>query len=253
MNENIIFIISPPRSGSKLLRDTLASSDKISCIEFDINFVWTRNHLVDDEISKEYTFDPFIKQFIFRHKQKSSDFIIDKTVSNCLRLGYIEKNFEGCKYIFLGRNRVDTIKSLQKCWRLPSFSKENQSRNIYIKKILKFPYRHCWQYGFEYLKNSLKRILNQESLVSTWGPRFSGINDYLKENGINKTCEKQFFECDSKIRSFKKTLNCTRYISINYEDLISNPNEELKKISEFLKQDISLNSWKQFANEKYRL
>ncbi len=254
INENVIFIISPPRSGSKLLRDTLASSDKIDCIEYDINFIWTRKQSCpDDVLNSQSIFDPYIKQFILKHKKNKSDFIIDKTVSNCLRLGFIEKNFKGCKYIFLHRNENDTINSLKKCWRLPGFSEENQSRAVFFNKILKFPYRHCWKYGITYVKNLFIKLVSKESLSSTWGPRFIGVDEYLLHNGIDKTCEKQYQECVDAIASFKCNVDNNRYVTVSYDDLIRKPYDELGRVSSFLNQNNALISWKGFVDEKYRL
>ena len=99
-----IILIGPARSGTKILRDTIATHPKINKIEFDINFIWKRHNeeVQHDSLASEKA-SPKVVKYIrkyFKSKAKNADFVIEKTVSNTLRIPFVRKVFPKAKYIF---------------------------------------------------------------------------------------------------------------------------------------------------------
>ena len=88
-----IFLIGPARSGTKLLREILNKSELINSIPFDINPTWQyifNLPLNSDELINcdEHKFS-LLKKFI--NKFGDNKFILEKTISNCIRIKQIAK------------------------------------------------------------------------------------------------------------------------------------------------------------------
>jgi len=227
-------IIGAARSGTRMLRTVIASSSDFVCIPYDINYIWKygnfhKNHdeLISCDLNKN------IKNYIHRQffkiiKNQKNKKIVEKTVSNCLRVDFIKSIFPECKIIHIIRDGRDIAESSRRCWEAPL------DISYIVRKALNFPIKDAHKYAFRYLKNNLNRFFNNKNKIKSWGPRFKGIDEIVKRYSLIEVCGLQWLRCvESTLKSLKK-LNRDEYIQIRYEDIVSNPISELRKIADFL-------------------
>ena len=67
-----------------------------------------------------------------------------------------------------------------------------------------------------------------------WGPRFKGYREIIKQVSPLELAVIQWRYCINKLTEFTSKLDKTQYISISYEDLISDPKKEMKKVLDFI-------------------
>jgi len=230
-----VFIIGAARSGTKMLRAAIASSQEFVFFPYDINYIWKYGnyHINHDELTpsnlNQDIIDYIHKQFSKLAKNQKNKKILEKTVSNSLRIDFIKAVFPSCKLIHIIRDGRDVAESARRCWMSPPDIK------YIIKKAIKFPIKDSALYAYQYVKNYLNLFLSSEKKTVSWGPRFKGIDELLQKYSLIEICGMQWLRCvKSALESLEK-LGSEEYIQVKYEDLVSNPQHELIKIINFLK------------------
>lgn len=245
-SENPIIIIAAARSGTKMLRSALKASPEIVAFPYDINYIWKfgnfqidHDELTPSDLNENIT-DYIHRQFFKILKNQKHKKIVEKTVSNSLRVDFVKAVFPGCKIIHLIRDGRDVAESSKRSWKAPLDIK-------YItKKALSFPIKDARKYLFQYLINNLTRFSYNKNKAKTWGPRFKGIDEAVKKYSLIETCGIQWLRCVKSTLNSLEKLNSEEYIQVKYEDIVSNPTVELRKIADFLEiQDFD--SMKRFA------
>lgn len=209
-----VFLIGAARSGTKFLRDTLAASDDVAEVPYDINYVWRHGneHRTHDELSPSD-----LDNKTARHIRKSvtrlalkdtaspAKIILEKTVSNTLRMETIRRVFPEAEFIHLERDGLDVVESSFRQWTMPS------NRGYLIQKLRYFPIRE-WRYGLWFARNALAP--NDEPPI--WGPRYKGIAGDLRTRGTAQTCALQW---KASVTSARRASRKEDTITIRYGDL----------------------------------
>lgn len=131
--------------------------------------------------------------------------LVDKTVSNCLRLDIVKQIFPEARYIYIKRNGIDTIKSLIHGWlnpdRFVTFSPQEALHiNGYNGKDWKFVMPEGWR-------------------------EFGGRH-------ISELCSWQWQKCHEKILEFRER-NASLFLDIKLEELVATPADVLKSVADF--------------------
>jgi hypothetical protein len=229
-----------------MLRAALAKSAEVVEFRYDINYVWKyRNYYIQhDELTKEHL-TPVVKEFIrkeFRRLLSNSDAksVLEKTVSNSLRVDFVRAVFPECKIIHLYRDGHDVAADARLCWESSALSGRIQSKKDLIRKTMGFPFTAAWPYLMNYILTYAKRFITREKHVESWGPRFKGIDEALENFSLLEVCGMQWARSvELSLRSLCKLKENTDYINVRYEDLVGNSRPELTKILDFLEiQDV---------------
>ncbi len=258
-NHQVVFLVGAARSGTKMLREILEQSEDIGVIPYDMNYIWKYGHydLKHDEMNHiEPTNNEinFITNFINKKiKQSQTPILIEKTVSNSMRIDYIKKIFPNAKIIHLFRDGRDVSLSAKKRWEGTAFDSEQQSKKDILKKIIDLPVLAVLPYLVEYAKSNLKHLLSRESShIESWGPVYKELEKDKKELSLLEICAKQWKRSvELALESLEKYTYNKDYINIQYEQLLENPKKEIENISVFL--DIKdKNKLIEYANKEIR-
>lgn len=138
-----VFIISPPRSGSTLLFDCLCQIDEVYNLSCEADYIWwdlfpyQRTDKASDYVGAEEATSHNIRSLreklcldalgVYRRGNISRPNQIrlaigwglrylDKTISNCFHLEFLERAFPDAEYIFLVRDPRATISSMIEGW-----------------------------------------------------------------------------------------------------------------------------------------
>jgi len=235
-----VVIIGAGRSGTKFLRDTLAGSSLCCAVPFDVNYVWRYRHerLPDDVIPAE-ELKPETQRYIRRTLERLAHigthpgcrYLVEKTVSNSLRVPYIDAILPTAKFIHLIRDGREVVESAARMWRQPP------SWHYLLQKLRYFPLSN-YRYGFWYLRNLMAGALQKKRGQRIWGPRYPGIEDDLATKGIYEICALQWRACVEQALSDLEMIPEARKITVRYEQLVSNE-EAISRVCDFLGLDDS--------------
>lgn len=236
-----VVIISAARSGTKLLRRIMSVSNEFGGCPYDANYVWKIGNLNSDhdELSPEDLSDNqvrYIRRFFEEARARdNASKIIEKTVSNSLRIPVVRKVFPSCKIIHLYRDGHAVASSTKRCWKAPPTSSELQTRAELARKLRDFPYFHGWPYLARYLKGYAKKYVLRSEQAGSWGVRYKGIDLDLQEYGVRYVATKQWFKCvQHSCEELGRLRPGVDYINVSFEDLVLEPEAELGRILEFV-------------------
>jgi len=225
-----IVVIGAARSGTKVLRDSLAAATGAGVVPYDIGYVWrfgSPDH--PDDVLDPARLTRRTRQFIANIIDKyagDSGTVIEKTVGNTLRVPYVTAVLPGAIYVHLVRNGVDVAESTYRQWHEPA------DYRYLANKLRHFPVRMVPTYGRRYVASLLRRRVARDGRVATWGPRYPGIESDLRECDLLTVCARQWRESVRRASHDLDVLGVP-VIEVRYESLVADPKAELARVSDF--------------------
>jgi hypothetical protein len=234
-NYQPVVIIGAPRSGTNMLRDVLVKLPSIGTWPCDeINYIWrygNKHHLTDEfspEMARPKVKNYIRKQFTKIQSKYAYTLLVEKTCANSLRVGFVHEVFPQAKYIFLVRDGRDVVASAMSRWKAPL------DIPYVLKKARYLPITDIPYYAVQYFLNHIYQKFSNDKRVSTWGPKFAGMAEILQEKSLSEVCAVQWARCVQKAGISLNSLGSIKYLMLKYEKFVSNPVEELQRISDFL-------------------
>lgn len=227
-----ILVLGAARSGTKALRATLSSHPSLSMVPHDINFVWKYgNYEVPHDALCDDLLTPRIRRFIRRHLARyqtpERPRVVEKTVSNTLRVEFVKAVVPEGRFVHLIRDGRDVAASALRMWQSPP-----EWRRL-LTKLQSFPLAAVPRYGLSYLTSYLDGRLRQGQGTRSWGPRFPGIDDLVRRLTLLEVCAIQWRESIESVRRSLSHLGPEEAIEVRYEDLVHEPHREVSRILAF--------------------
>ena len=171
-----IVILGAARSGTKFLRDTLNASRRVAATPYDLNYVWrTGNESYPTDALPPDLCDDRIREKIGRALMSAAGLrpgderrLVEKTVSNTLRVGFVARVLPGADFVHIVRNGRDVTASSLTRWLKPL------DLRYLAAKARSFPLSN-YRYAFWFLGNLL-RPRRQSRGRAVWGVRYPGID-----------------------------------------------------------------------------
>lgn len=243
-----MFVIGAARSGTKLLRSLLASDERVSAIPYDVNWAWRDGNesLDHDEIDPEKLSDSQIvkiRRNIDRLASRASGYtttdkiIVEKSVSNCLRVSLLYKCFPDAKFIHLVRNPYAVCESAARMWQSPI------DLNYLMRKIRFVEFSH-WRYVVWFLLNRLRKTFEKQPNI--WGPRYSGISEDVRfDLSIMTIVARQWAWCFRRSMEQLSEIPKDQVFELSYADMV-NRDETLRYLCKFanVDPDVVLPFWR---------
>lgn len=234
-----IVIVGAARSGTKLLRDLLSSVEGVVGVEYDINYVWMHGAYQLDHDKRDVTsLHPDSREFIRNYLIDKSDgkILVEKTVSNCLRVDLVKAVLPEARFIHLIRDGRDVVASVSSLWEKTALSKKNQPYSALLRKIVQYPYLDAWPYLVRIIND---RLAGKVGLVPhIWGPRYPGIQQDILNLPLLTVCMSQWKNCVEE--SIRQLSDVEDVYEIRYEDLVQRPTDTVDKLLKWLNFDGSM-------------
>ncbi len=228
-----IVIIGAARSGTRILREVISTSKQVCAIPYDVNFVWrygneekTHDVIYKDEYDQKTARvirSKLINLAYAKHSNRS-DYFVEKTVSNALRLPYVCKVLPNAKIVYIERSKYDVIESALRQWRGSKDIKYLMKKAAYVGIENK---QYMLKYIYEILKN---RMTNRQAI---WGPKYPGIRNDIQDKGAIRLSTKQWAYCVRRSKKAMEEIPSDKYIQIRYNDFV-NSIDTCKRVLQFL-------------------
>jgi len=217
-----------------MLRDVLTELPGVGTWPCDeINLIWRYGNASapTDELDPT-SLTPKIKRYIRRSfdkqaKKQHLDVVVEKTCANSLRIPYVSAIFPEASYIYIIRDGRDVVASALKRWRSrPDFT-------YLAKKAQYVPLRDSLYYGGLFLYNRTHQMITRDNRQRSWGPRFHGLDEFVKTEALELVCAYQWARCVQASDAALASMDRERILFLRYEDLVAEPRATLAAIRKF--------------------
>lgn len=245
---NPVILIGAPRSGTKVLRDTIASfPDHTTWPCDEIPAIWKHGNLDSphDEIGTEDA-RPEVKEFIrseFRKRALHDDaeVVVEKTCANALRVLFVDAVLPDARFVHIVRDGRDAVPSAMKRWT------GDTTFSYTLRKARFVPVTDVPHYALSFARNRIHRLFSDDDRVQVWGPRFDGIEDVSCEGSLLKTCAMQWAKCVEEATSDLRGLDEDRVETIYYEDFVNSTEKTIENLSSFLDVELAQDEIRKLA------
>ena len=234
-----VIILGAARSGTRILRAVIASHPDMVAIPHDINFIWKYgNYRINHDELIPANVTPrsaaFIRMFFERFRKGCAEIrVIEKTVSNTIRVDFVRTIFPSCQFIHLIRDGRDVSASSMLQWQA-----RFQSMTV-LDKLKYFPIRALPNYGGHYALAYLTQTFSREKRVSSWGVRLKDLDEFVKRYSLLEVCGLQWSRCVEHTVDAWASIPKADKLEVRYELFVQKPLEETKRILAFLGLDMT--------------
>lgn len=221
-----IIVIGAARSGTKIMRETLATAFGWGRVPYDIGYVWRAGVDLDHDAFGPDAYNDRtvrdIRSFVQRYGLGRRA-VVEKTVGNALRVPAVHRVFPDALYVHLVRDGVDVVESAARQWRAPT------DYRYMARKARHFPLKQVPTYGFDHLRDALKRG-KTDAVTPSWGPRYEGMDSDIAAEGLEVVCARQWAACvDAATEGFRQV--DADVIDVRYENFVLAPEEVLDRVA----------------------
>lgn len=220
-----VIVIGAARSGTKLLRDLLAAGRGTAAVPYDVNHVWRRGSRAPDDRLDPACLGPRQAAAIAAALQRlagaaEGDVLIEKTVSNSLRVPFVARVLPGARFVHLIRDGRAVSESAMRLWQA------GPDWRALAVKVRRLPPSGLGYAGW-FAANLARGLLSRRGGGRVWGPRYPGIEADLGRP-LAEICALQWRACVSRARADLAALPAGQVHEIRYEDLVAGPGAILR-------------------------
>ena len=242
-----IIIIGAARSGTNILRDTLAQLPSVTTWPCDeINYIWRHGNInyPSDEFPVELA-TPVVKEYIHKKFEEianssNCEFVLEKTCANSLRVDFVNAVFPDSKIIFIVRDGIDVIASTKKRW-------TSKLDILYtLKKVRFVPLTDLPYYALKFMYNRVYKLTSSENRLNNWGPVLDNMIEIHNNHTLLEICALQWKKCVDSTEVSLNKIDKSRWLKIKYEDFVFNSDHVMNDVFNFINNEDKASS--QFAH-----
>jgi len=245
--ERPIVVVGAPRSGTTVLGQLLARHPQLAHLE-EPRLTWRygndgkSDRLLPADARPEVC-THIRRTFAAAVRNAGRRRLVEKTPSNSLRMGFVERVLPGCVFIHIIRNGTESTLAIRRFW-------EQHARGVKPRKMFErlreVNPRQLPYYVREVVRRTMPRALSGLVRQPVWGPRIPGIDGLLKDLSILEVSALQWRMCVEAATQMGRTLPPERYFQCRLEDMSL---DVMKRIFAFCKLEDSPEVWEAFHRE----
>lgn len=221
---NPIIIIGAPRSGTSFLSRIFSAHPEVETL-VEPRLVWKYGNDAKSDMLSVLDVRPEVKQYIQEYftewlQKSGKSFLVEKTPSNALRMGFVHEVFPEAKFVHILRDGKNSALSIRQFWQEAStgFSSIDPKRlGMRLKEIRprQLPY-----YAGEFWKRCLGsiHISGANKSVGVWGPRLPGLEEMVRDLDLLEVACLQWRFCVEQACFVGRKLPEHQYMEIRLED-----------------------------------
>lgn len=230
-----LVIIGAARSGTKLLRDLLAQVPGFGTWDCDeLPYVWRYGNArhPDDRLLPQHATASTRRYingvFVRLARTRKLKVVVEKTCANSLRVEFVHAVVPDAKYVFIVRNGIDVVASAENRWTAPL------DFPYLMRKARYVPVRDVPFYALRFAQNRIHKILSRQNRLRAWGPQVPEHQRLGSEASIWEIAANQWSRSVDLANQAFRSIGENRVCRVRYEDLVTDPEREVRRILNFL-------------------
>ena len=224
-----IILLGNFRSGTTLLQKLISTHPDVVPLYEPVG-LWLyadprRSH---DEFGEEDATDKVKRyvrnEFLQFQRQNGNRIIVEKTPHNILRIPYVRAIFPEAHFLYIVRNPLSFVSSVELKWQQPA------TRKRIIKRLKFTPITQIHHYLKRFISQQWNKRILRRKYLSIWGPRYKGIQEDLKKEDLMTVMARQWSRSSSKAERDLALFEDGQVLRLRYEDFVQDPISHMERI-----------------------
>jgi hypothetical protein len=224
-----IILIGNFRSGTTLLQKLVSTHPDVVSLYEPVG-LWLyadpgRSHDEFDERDATDKVKRYIRnEFLKYQQQHENRIIVEKTPHNILRIPYVRAIFPEAHFLYIIRNPLSFVSSVELKWQQPA------TRKRIVKRLKTTPVTQLHHYLKRFLNQQWNNRILRRKYLSIWGPRYKGIQEDLKTEDLMVVMARQWSRASSKAERDLALFEEGQVLRLRYEDFVQDPISDMERI-----------------------
>jgi hypothetical protein len=157
-------------------------------------------------------------------QQHGNCIIVEKTPHNILRIPYVHAIFPEAHFIYIVRNPLSFVSSVELKWQQPA------TRKRLVKRLKTTPITQLQYYLKRFFSQQWNNRILRRKYLSIWGPRYKGIQEDLKTQDLMTVIARQWSRCSMKAEKDLALFEAGQVLRLRYEDFVRDPISDMERI-----------------------
>jgi hypothetical protein len=163
-------------------------------------------------------------QFLKYQEQNGNRIVAEKTPHNILRIPYVRAIFPEAHFLYIVRNPLSFVSSVELKWQRPAGGKR------IIRRMKSTPVTQLHHYLTRFINQQWNNRILRRKYLSIWGPRYKGIQEDLKTEDLLTVIARQWSRSSEKAERDLALFEDGQVLRLRYEDFVQNPLSHLERI-----------------------
>lgn len=216
-------------SGTTLLQKLISTHPDVVSLYEPVG-IWLysdpgRDHDEFDEKDATDTVKNYIRnKFVKYQRQHGDGIIVEKTPHNILRIPYVRAIFPEAHFLYIVRNPLSFVSSVELKWQQPA------TRKRIIKRLKFTPITQIHHYLKRFISQQWNKRILRRKYLSIWGPRYKGIQEDLKKEDLMTVMARQWSRSSCKAERDLALFEDGQVLRLRYEDFVQDPISLMERI-----------------------
>lgn len=229
-----IVILGAPRSGTTLLSQLLKYHPQVYLAN-EPRILWKfGNDAKSDALQPGDARADVVKhirhEFAGQIREAGRQRLVEKTPSNSLRVGFVDRVLPDAIYIHILREGVESVLSIRKFWDQHATGIGGVKRDVLWRRLREAKLRQMPHYAMEFSRRVMAKAFPGKKPRGVWGPRMPGIQEMVRDLDPLEVAAWQWRMCVEHVCRVGRTLPAERYTECRLEDF---GKEEYRQLLKF--------------------
>lgn len=224
-----IILLGNTRSGTTVVQKVVCAHPGIAAW-YEPRTLWLfpdpgRPHDEFDESDATERVKRYVRgQFLKYQKQHGNCIVLEKTPANILKIPMVRAIFPDAIFMFIVRNPMSFISSVELKWQKPLTAKGIRRR------LRSTPVNQLHHYAGRLIRDRFNKHILRRKYLGLWGPRYKGIDQDLENQDLMTIIARQWARCSQKAEEDLAQFPEGAVLRLKYEDFVEDPISELERI-----------------------